>query len=226
MTATPPQGTFIPNERTRIRRDERARYDRETVHAVLDEALFCHVGFVVDAQPYVIPTVHARVGEALYLHGSPATRMLRTLKRGVPICVTATLLDGLVLARSHFHHTMNYRSAVVVGTAREVTDREEKEAALVALVEHVARGRSGESRPPDDKEFRGTSVLAVPIEEASAKVRTGGPSDDEADLSLDHWAGVLPVRLVAGAPEADPGLAPGTPLPASIAAWTRGRTLV
>ena len=185
--------------RTTLKRlPKRGAFDRETIHAILDEALICHVGFVVDGAPVVIPTIHWREGDLLYFHGSAASRMLRSLRNGVEACVTVTLLDGLVLARSAFHHSMNYRSVVVFGTAREVTDREEKLRALDALVEHVVRGRSAEVRGPNEPELRQTLVLALPIEEASAKIRTGGPVDDEEDYALPVWAGVVPCRLTFG----------------------------
>lgn len=193
-------------ERTRVRRlAERGRYESETIHAILDEALICHVGFVVDAQPVVIPTIHWRDGDTLYFHGSAASRMLRSLRDGVDACVTVTLLDGLVLARSAFHHSMNYRSVVVFGKAREVRE-DEKVRVLDSLVEHVVRGRSKEIRPPNLKELRQTLVLALPIDEASAKIRTGGPVDDEEDYALPVWAGVLPLTLTPGEPVADRGV--------------------
>jgi uncharacterized protein len=201
-------------ERSRVRRlPERGSRERALVHAILDEGLICHVAFAGDGGPVVIPTLYARDGERLYLHGSPASRMLRTLGRGVPVSLAVTLVDGLVLARSAFHHSMNYRSAVVFGTAREVQDLEEKRRALRSIVEHVVPGRSPDTRPPSDFEERYTRVLAVEIEEASAKVRSGGPKDDEADLALPHWAGVIPLRLAPGAPEPAPGLAPGVAAP-------------
>jgi nitroimidazol reductase NimA-like FMN-containing flavoprotein (pyridoxamine 5'-phosphate oxidase superfamily) len=194
----------LQTERTTVRRlARRGVYDRDAVYSILDEALICHVGFVVEGAPVVIPTIHWRDGDTLYFHGSAASRMLRSLREGVEACVTVTLLDGLVIARSAFHHSMNYRSAVIFGTAREVTDRDEKLRALDALVEHVVRGRSRESRPANEKELRQTMVLALPIEEASAKVRTGGPIDDEEDYALPYWAGVIPVRLAYGQPVAD-----------------------
>ncbi|MBW3593075.1 MAG: pyridoxamine 5'-phosphate oxidase family protein, partial [Actinobacteria bacterium] len=193
--------------RTTVRRHpERGDYDRATIDAILDEALFCHVGFVKDGQPFVIPTIHARAGETLYLHGSPASRMLRELERGVDVCVTATLLDGVVLARSVYNSSLNYRSVVVLGRARLVEEREEKLAALEVIVEHVAPGRSADARMPSDKELAGTKVLALALAEASAKIRTGPPSDFDHDLELPIWAGVVPVRLVAGAPETAPDL--------------------
>jgi uncharacterized protein len=213
---------IAPTARTTLKRlPRRGSHDRELVHAILDEALLCHLGFAVDGQPYVIPTIHARVGETLYVHGSPASRMLRELREGVPACVTATLLDGLVLARSAFHHSMNYRSVVVLGRAREVTDPAERGQALRAIVEHVAPGRWEECRPPSPKELAGTLVLRLPVEEASAKVRTGPPVDDEEDYALPFWAGELPLRLVPGPPVADPRLAPGIPPAASLESYRR-----
>jgi len=213
---------LLQTERTTVRRlPKRGLYDRETIHAIIDEALICHVGFVVEGAPVVIPTIHTRVGDTLYFHGSAASRMLRSLRGGVEACVTVTLLDGLVLARSAFHHSMNYRSAVVFGTAREVTDPEEKLQALDALVEHVAAGRSAHARPPNEKELRQTLVLALPIEEASAKVRTGGPVDDEEDYELPIWAGVLPLRLVPQSPLPDERLRPGIPIPGYVDEYRR-----
>jgi nitroimidazol reductase NimA-like FMN-containing flavoprotein (pyridoxamine 5'-phosphate oxidase superfamily) len=214
--------TILQTERTTVRRlPKRGLYDRETIHAIIDEALICHVGFVVEGAPVVIPTIHTRVGETLYFHGSAASRMLRSLRGGVEACVTVTLLDGLVLARSAFHHSMNYRSAVVFGTAREVTDADEKLRALAALVEHVAAGRSVDARPPNEKELRQTLVLALPIEEASAKVRTGGPVDDEEDYDLPIWAGVLPLRLVPQSPLPDERLRAGIPVPGYVDQYAR-----
>jgi nitroimidazol reductase NimA-like FMN-containing flavoprotein (pyridoxamine 5'-phosphate oxidase superfamily) len=203
--------TIEMTERTRVRRlPKRGQYDAATIHAILDEALICHVGFVVDGAPVVIPTIHWRDGDTLYFHGSAASRMLRSLKNGVEACVTVTLLDGLVLARSAFHHSMNYRSVVVFGTAREVVE-DEKVRALDALVEHVIRGRSKEIRQPNDKELRQTLVLAMPLEEASAKIRTGGPVDDDEDYALPMWAGVLPLTLTPGEPIADTGVTADVP---------------
>jgi nitroimidazol reductase NimA-like FMN-containing flavoprotein (pyridoxamine 5'-phosphate oxidase superfamily) len=191
-------------ERTRIRRlPERGNYDRATIDTILDEALICHVGFVVDGRPVVIPTIHARAGDHLYFHGSPAAGMLRTLRSSVEACVTVTLLDGLVLARSAFHSSMNYRSVVVFGKAEEVTDRNEKLRALEAIVEHVCRGRSADARGPNESELKQTLVLRIPIEEASAKIRTGPPKDDEADYALPIWAGVLPLALTPHSPISD-----------------------
>jgi len=201
-----------PQTRVR-RRAQRARYDRPTVHAILDEALVCHVGFVVDGEPCVIPTAYARVGETLYLHGSPANRMLRSLAEGLPVCVTVTLLDGIVLARSAFHHSMNYRSVVVFGRAHVVADEAEKARALHALVEHVCRGRSPDARPASEQELAQTLVLALPLAQVSAKIRSGPPIDDEADHALPVWAGVIPLQLAPGVPQADPLLAAGSAAP-------------
>ncbi len=198
----------VQTARTKVRRHpERGAYDRATIDAILDEALICHIGFVHDGQPYVIPTIHARDGDMLYLHGSPGSRMLRRLKEGVDLCVTATLLDGLVLARSVYNHSMNYRSVVVVGRAREVTDRTEKLHAMQRVVEHVVRGRWDDARQPSDAELKGTIILALPLAEASAKVRSGGPTDDKDDLDLDVWAGVIPLSLEPSAAIPDNDLA-------------------
>lgn len=194
------------SERSRVRRrPERGRHDRETVHAILDEGLVCHLGFATAEGPCVIPTLYAREGDVLYLHGSPASRMLRTLARGAPACASVTHVDGLVLARSAFHHSMNYRSAVVFGRAREIEDLEERRHALQVIVEHVVPGRSRDARGPNDFELRFTRVLALVIEEASAKVRTGGVLDDEEDLALPVWAGVIPMGVVPGPPVPDAG---------------------
>src|SRR5262249_50230855 len=194
-----------PTPRTTLKRlPQRGRFDRATVHAILDEALVCHVGFVAEEQPFVIPTIHARVGDVLYVHGSAASRMLKTVRGGVSVCLTATLVDGLVLARSAFHHSINYRSVVVLGQATAVEEATEKWDALEAIVEHVAPGRWAEVRKPNEKELAATLVLRLPIEEASAKVRTGPPIDDEEDYALPVWAGVLPLSIVPGSPIADP----------------------
>ncbi|MGH9283298.1 MAG: pyridoxamine 5'-phosphate oxidase family protein [Acidimicrobiales bacterium] len=198
------------------RRPERAHYDRASVEAILDEGLVAHVGLAVDGQPFVIPMVYARVGDDLYLHGSAASRLLRALAGGAAVCVTVTLLDGLVLARSAFHHSMNYRSVVVVGEAVPVTDHGERDRALAAMVDHAVPGRSAEVRAPDRKELAATLVIRVPLEEASAKVRTGPPIDDDRDLDLPVWAGVLPLCLAAGDP--CPDGSNGVPSPA-VAMW-------
>jgi nitroimidazol reductase NimA-like FMN-containing flavoprotein (pyridoxamine 5'-phosphate oxidase superfamily) len=197
---------------TRLR--ERVGQDRTTVHAVLDEAVVCHVGFVVDGRPVVLPQLHARVGERLYLHGSTGARALRMAEgAGLDVCVTVTLLDGLVLARSAFHHSINYRSVVVHGTAYEVTDPEERRTALDALVDHVVQGRSRDSRPASKKELAATAVIRLDLNEVSAKLRTGGVNDEPEDLALPHWAGLVPLRKGYEAPVADPALDPATALP-------------
>jgi uncharacterized protein len=194
----------MPTTRTKVKRHpERGAYDRATIDAILDEALICHVGFVADGQPYVIPTIHARDGDTLYLHGSPGSRMLRNLADGVDVCVTVTLLDGLVLARSVYNHSMNYRSVLVLGRARELTDRAEKLHAMERVVENIVPGRWSEARQPNEAEIKGTTILALPIEEASAKIRTGPPRDFDEDLSLPVWAGVIPLDLRRGRPYAD-----------------------
>jgi uncharacterized protein len=211
---------YQPTERTRLRRlPERAAYDRETVHAILDEGFICHVGFNLDGQPYVIPTGYARIDETLYLHGSSGSRL--GLRPGMPVCVTVTLLDGLVLARSAFHHSMNYRSVTVLGRTRPVTDPEEKDAALRALVEHIVPGRSGAVRAGNRRELAATAVLALPLREVSAKLRAGPPVDEDEDYALPVWAGVLPLALTAGAPIADPRLGRGVAVPPHVTAWSR-----
>ena len=202
------QNASLQSSRTTVKRlAKRGAYDRDTIHAILDEAYICHVGFAVPqengVQPFVIPTIHARVGDTLYFHGSAASRMLRSLRDGIDACVTVTLLDGLVLARSAFHHSMNYRSVVVLGKGREVVDRDEKIRALDAIVEHVVLGRTALVRAPNETELRQTMVIAMPLTEASAKVRTGPPIDDEEDYALDVWAGVIPLRLEKGEPIRD-----------------------
>ena len=198
-----PGATFPATLRTTIRRTDRASYDRELVHGILDESLVCHVGFAIQGAPFVIPMLHGRVRDTLYLHGLPASRIVRHLRGGVEVCVEATLLDGLVMARSSFHHSLNYRSVVLFGRARLARDHAEKLAGLRAIVEHVAPGRWDDARRPSGPELRQTHVVAVPIEEASAKVRVGPPIDDPADLELPVWAGVIPVRTVLGAPVTD-----------------------
>lgn len=196
---------FTPTERTQVKRlPKRGKYDRETVYSILDGAFVCHVGFSVDGQPYVIPTNYGRSADTVYLHGSAASRMLRTLGGGVPVSVTVTLVDGLVLARSAFHHSVNYRSVVILGTARLVEDPAEKMEALRVFTEHVMKGRWDDVRHPTEQELKATTVLALPLEEVSAKVRTGGPVDDEPDYTLPVWAGVLPLETVAKEPVPDP----------------------
>jgi nitroimidazol reductase NimA-like FMN-containing flavoprotein (pyridoxamine 5'-phosphate oxidase superfamily) len=202
--------TYTPTNRTQVRRlPKRGTYDKEQVHAILDEGYICHIGFVTDGQPFVIPTGYARFGDQLYIHGSAASRMLRSAGDGVDVCVTVTLVDGFVLARSVFHHSMNYRSVVVLGKARLVTDPEEKRAALRCFTNHIMADRWEEARQPTDQELKATSVLALPLEEVSAKVRTGPPVDDEEDYSMPIWAGVVPIRGQVGEPLADERMLPG-----------------
>jgi hypothetical protein len=206
--------SYTPTERTQVRRlPKRAVYDKAQVCSILDAGYVCHVGFAVDGQPYAIPTGYARSRDRIYIHGSTASRMLRALEQGADVCLTVTLLDGFVLARSAFHHSMNYRSVVVFGRARLVTDPGEKLEALRAVVEHVWPGRWAEVRQPNDRELSATSVLALPLDEASAKVRTGPPIDDEADCALPVWAGVVPVRMELGEPVADGRVLPGVEAP-------------
>lgn len=201
---------FPKTDRTTLKRlPKRGVYERELVYGILDEAFICHVGFAVDGQPFVIPTGFGRVGDQIYIHGSQISRMLRTLAGGIAVCVTVTLLDGLVLARSAFHHSMNYRSVVIFGRASSVDDRDTKLAALRAFSEHVIPGRWDETREPTEQELKATAVLSLPLEEASAKVRSGPPIDDEEDYALPVWAGVLPLSLVAGEPVPDPRLPEG-----------------
>src|SRR6266478_2712532 len=214
--------TFTPTSRTQVKRlPKRGAYDRETVFNILDEAFVCHVGFVVEGQPYVIPTNYGRVGETLYLHGSAASRMLRTLSEGIPVCVTATLIDGLVLARSAFHHSVNYRSVVILGTARLVENPTEKMEALRLFTEHIMKGRWDQIRHPNEQELKATTVLALPLEEVSAKVRTGGPVDDEEDYALPVWAGVLPLETVAKEPLPDAQRKKDEPVPAYLKNYSR-----
>jgi len=218
--------TFTQTERTTLRRlPQRGRYERAQVNEILDEGFVCHVGFVLDGQPFVIPTGYARVGDLLYVHGARASRMLKALRDGVAVCVTVTLVDGLVLARSAFHHSMNYRSVVVFGRARAVEDDEEKLTALHAFTEHVAPGRWAEVRRPTPQELNATAVLAVPLTEASAKVRTGPPVDDEEDYALPVWAGELPLRLVTGTPVSDPRLPTEIEPPAYVLNYDRTRQI-
>ncbi len=215
---------YAPTARTRVVREpHRGVYDRAAAYQILDEGFICHVGFAVDGQPFVIPTAYGRAGDNLYIHGSAASRMLRNLDRGVPACVTVTLLEGLVLARSIFNHSMNYRSVVVLGTAVAVDSGEEKLEALKSLSEHILPGRWAESRQPNEKELKATLVLRLPIEEFSAKVRQGPPIDDEEDYSFPTWAGVIPLDMVARPPINDPRLDPKTPIPAYARAYSRKR---
>ncbi|HEY2961717.1 MAG TPA: pyridoxamine 5'-phosphate oxidase family protein [Pyrinomonadaceae bacterium] len=214
--------TFPQTDRSKLKRlPKRGHFDRETVYSILDEGFICHIGFVVDGQPFVIPTGYARVDDKLYVHGSQASRMLRGLASGVDACVTVTLLDGLVLARSAFHHSMNYRSVLVFGRATIVDEPSEKMAALLALSEHIIRGRWADVREPNDQEVKMTTVLCLPLEEASAKIRTGPPLDDEEDYALPIWAGVVPLKLVAGDPIKDPLLSAEIPVPDYAAHYKR-----
>jgi nitroimidazol reductase NimA-like FMN-containing flavoprotein (pyridoxamine 5'-phosphate oxidase superfamily) len=208
------------SDRTRVRRvPQRGAYERETIEAILDETLISHVGFVHEGQPVVIPTLHARLGDRLYLHGSAASRMLRTLQKGVPVCATATLVDGLVLARSAFHHSVNYRSVVVFGTATLVEPGDETVKALELFTEKLVPGRWADVRPPTRQELKGTKVLSLPLDEASAKVRTGPPIDDDGDYDLPVWAGVLPLATQVAEPQPDPRLDPAIETPGYVAAW-------
>ncbi len=211
-----------PTPRTTVKRvPQRADYEHDTIYQILDEGLVCHVGFVAEGQPVVIPTAYGRVEDTLYIHGSPASRMLRTLQQDIDVCVTVTLIDGLVLARSAFHHSMNYRSVVVFGKATLVEDTEQKLAALKAFTEHVIMGRWEEVRSPNRHELAGTIVLSLPLAEASAKVRTGRPLDDEADYQIPVWAGEIPLKLTAATPINDSRLELGVAIPAYISNYTR-----
>jgi uncharacterized protein len=214
--------TKAPTARTRVVREaHRGVYERAAVYEILDEGFICHVGFVVDGQPFVIPTGYGRTGDNLYIHGSAASRMLRNLDKGIPVCITVTLLDGLVLARSIFNHSMNYRSVMVLGTAVAVREEQEKLEALRLLSEHILPGRWVDSRLPNEKELKQTLVLRLPIEEFSAKVRQGPAIDDEEDLSFPTWAGVIPLDVVAGQPINDALLKQDTPVPAYARAYSR-----
>jgi len=214
----------MPTSRTRVVREpDRAVYDREEVYRLLDEGFICHVGFAVDGQPFVIPTSYGRKDAELYVHGSAASRMLRQLKTAVPVCVTVTLLDGLVLARSVFNHSMNYRSVVILGKATLVDDAQEKLAALRVLSEHILPGRWDDARQPNERELKATSVLRVPIEEFSAKMRTGPPIDDEEDYSFPTWAGVIPLEISVGQAIDDPRLEVGRAMPEYVRKYSRNR---
>ncbi len=214
--------TFPQTKRTNLKRlAKRGHFDHDTVYGILDEGFICHVGFVVDGQPFVIPTGYARVDDKLYIHGSQASRMLRTLAEGVDACVTVTLVDGLVLARSAFHHSVNYRSVVVFGRATLVDDPKEKNDALFAFSEQVVPGRWDDVRLPTDEELIQTTVLCLPLTEASAKIRTGPPIDDEEDYALPMWAGVVPMQLIAGEPINDPRLPDGIEVPEYAANYRR-----
>jgi hypothetical protein len=208
---------FAPTERTQVRRlPKRALYEREAVYRILDEGLICHIGFMAEGKPVVIPTGYGRRGDTLYVHGSSASRMFRAMGEGADVCVTVTLVDGLVLARSAFHHSMNYRSVVIFGKAALVEDPALKREALEVFTEHVARGRWQEVRQPSEKELQATTVLAIPLEEVSAKVRTGPPLDDEEDYALPVWAGVLPLHLTPQMPVPDGRLPKEIAVPDSV----------
>jgi hypothetical protein len=209
---------FVSTERSKLRRlYQRGAYDRAAVFAILDASLFCHIGYVIDGQPYVTPTGYWREGDRLYWHGSSASRMLRSQSAGIPVCFSVMIVDGLVLARSGFHHSVNYRSVMAFGRAEKIEDGAEKTQALEAYIARFLPGRNRELRPIDGQELKATTVLGMTIEEASAKVRTGPPVDDEPDYALPVWAGVVPIRQVFGMPVADPRLAAGTPIPAHVA---------
>lgn len=213
---------FSPTSRTTLKRlPERGVYDSEAICRILDEAFICHVGFTTDGRPFVIPTAYGRIGDRLYLHGSAASRMLRHLGGGMPVCVTVTLVDGLVLARSAFHHSINYRSVVILGEASVVDDPVEKLQALRTISENIVPGRWDGVRQPNQQELKATLVLSLPISEVSAKVRTGPPSDDDEDYDLPVWAGELPFTLATGMPVADPRLTPGIEVPACVSAYRR-----
>ena len=214
--------SFTPTKQTQVQRlPDRGKYDSETVFKILDEAFVCHVGFAVDGQPFVIPTNYARVGEKLYIHGSAASRMLKTLTGGIPVCVTVTLVDGLVMARSAFHHSVNYRSVVALGRAVLVEDPAEKMRALELFTNHVAPGRWDEVRVPTDLELKGTTVMSLDLKEVSAKVRVGPPKDDAEDYALPIWAGVVPLKTVAGTPIPDPKLTAGIEVSESVKQLSR-----
>jgi nitroimidazol reductase NimA-like FMN-containing flavoprotein (pyridoxamine 5'-phosphate oxidase superfamily) len=216
------QTPSLQTSRTTVKRlAKRADYDRDTINAIIDEALICHVGFVVDGAPVVIPTIHTRIGETLYFHGSAASRMLRSLRDGIDACVTITILDGLVMARSAFHHSMNYRSVVVLGKGREVVERDEKLRVLEALVEHVCTGRVQDVRPPNEIELKQTLVIALPLTEASAKIRTGPAIDDEEDYTLPIWSGVIPLGITPSSPVDDARLVPGVSVPEYAKSYRR-----
>jgi nitroimidazol reductase NimA-like FMN-containing flavoprotein (pyridoxamine 5'-phosphate oxidase superfamily) len=211
-----------PTARTRVVREpQRAVYDRDVIYQILDEGFICHVGFAIEGQPYVIPTSYARKNDLLYVHGSAASRMLRHASTGIPVCVTVTLLEGLVLARSIFNHSMNYRSVVVLGTATSIEDRAEKLAALHALSEHILPGRWQDARQPNEQELKATTVLQLPIEESSAKVRQGPVIDDEEDYSFSTWAGVIPLSMVSHPPVDDSRLLEGITAPAYAKEYSR-----
>ena len=213
---------FSVTEKTKVKRiPKRGVYERETINKILDEAFICHVGFVIDNQPFVIPTAFARIADRLVIHGSAASRMMRSLSKEIDVCVTVTLIDALVLARSAFHHSMNYRSVVVFGKAKIIKDESEKYEALKAFTGHIAAHRWDQVRPPSANELKATTVLSLPLTEASAKIRTGNPVDAEEDYALDVWAGVLPLNLTAGKPISDDRLKNGIAIPQNILNYSR-----
>lgn len=208
--------------RTKLKRlPKRGAYDPETIYSILDEAFICHIGFSVDGQPFVIPTSYGRNGNVLYVHGSAASRMMREMAKEIDVCITVTLLDGLVLARSAFHHSINYRSVVIFGKAELIEDEAEKAEALRLFTEHIIPGRWEDARPPNSKELKGTTVLKLEINEASAKIRTGPPIDDEEDMGLDCWAGVLPLKIESAGPIDDPLLKAGIEKPGYLSNYSR-----
>ena len=211
---------LLRSDRSKVKRvPQRGSYEREVIYQILDEGLVCYISFVVDGQPFVIPTAYGRVEDQLYIHGSPASRMLRALQTGIEVCVCVTLVDGLVLARSAFHHSLNYRSVVIFGTATIVQGQEQKLEALKAFCDHIIPERWQEVRPPSRQELNGTLVLALPLTEASAKIRTGAPIDDEKDYKLPIWAGVIPLNITPGEPISDPRLSSALPIPASVRSY-------
>lgn len=213
---------IIQTNRTKLKRlPKRGNFERETIYQILDEAIVCHVGFAVNDQPFVIPTSFARIDDHLMIHGSAASRMMRSLSEEIDVCVTVTLIDGLVLARSAFHHSINYRSVVVFGKAKIISDEQEKYDALKAFTEHIVPDRWSEIRPPTKNELKGTTVLSLPLTEASAKIRTGNPVDDDEDYELDVWAGVLPIDLAAGKPINDERLRDGIAVPPNVLNYSR-----
>jgi len=213
---------FEPTPDTTLKRlPERGSFDRATVYSILDEGFICHVGFAVEGRPFVIPTSYVRVGDKLFIHGSAASRMLRSLSEGISVCVTVTLIDGLVLARSAFHHSINYRSVVILGVATAVTNADQKLAALKDFTEHIIPGRWIQVRPPNEQELKATTVLSLPLDEVSAKIRTGGPKDDEEDYAIPIWAGELPLRMLTGAPLADAKARIEHPVPDYVLTYDR-----
>lgn len=214
---------FPRTERTKLKRiPKRGAFDRETVYKILDEAFICHVGFSIDNQPFVIPTAYGRRDDTLYIHGSAASRLMREMSKGIDVCVTVTLVDGLVLARSAFHHSINYRSVVVFGRAELIEDETEKNEALRIFTEHLVKGRWDEARVPTAKELKATTVLRLPITEASAKMRAGNPVDDDEDYDLNVWAGVIPLKIAAAKPVADERLKSGIKVPEYARNYRRG----